>query len=305
MKTMDDSVFITEVQRFCMHDGPGLRTTVFFKGCPLHCRWCHNPETQRTGTEILFAPARCTGCGACAQACPAGAHIFSPTHRFLRERCLACGRCAAACPTHALTAAGTRTSVSEILHTVLRDRPFYGATGGLTVSGGEPTYQRAGLLVLCRSAREAGISTCIETCGCFPADLTGELMPQIDTVLYDIKDTDAERLFQNTGARLSQILFNLQQIDRIGTPIILRCLLIPGVNLNDTHAENLAALCSSLQHVCHIELLAYHAFGISKAEQLGISDPPEYRAPASEEILAFAQQLRSRHLRVKYRGSLL
>lgn len=304
MKTKNNTVCVTEIQRFCMHDGPGLRTTVFFKGCPLHCRWCHNPETQKSGHDILFSRTKCIVCGACAAVCPAGAQILDPERAFDREKCLSCGACTAACPTQALTAVGMEMTVDRILEIVRKDSDFYGADGGLTVSGGEPLFQSEGAVSLFQAAKDANISTCVETCGVFNPQLIPELIQCVDLFLYDIKDTDERRLFENTGAALAEVVSNLKKIDESGKETVMRCILIPDVNLNDTHAQNLAELFYSLKHARYVELLPYHPFGISKAEQLGISHGAEYRRPTEKETADFAARLKQSGVPVKCRGSI-
>ena len=156
---------VTEIQRFCTHDGPGIRTTVFFAGCPLSCKWCHNPEAKTAVRQIFYTPASCIGCGACLHT-GCGAHAFSGEgHVFDRARCVGCGRCAMLCPTGALACTVRHLETKEILAEVLRDRAFYGSTGGLTLSGGEPLYQPESALDLLERAKTAGLHTAVETCG--------------------------------------------------------------------------------------------------------------------------------------------
>ena len=156
---------VTEIQRFCMHDGPGIRTTVFFKGCPLRCAWCHNPETQKTAPELLYYPSKCIGCAVCAATCQNGVHRVGEGHTLLRENCTACGVCAENCPTAALSPAGRDMTVEEILSEVARDRAFYGESGGVTLSGGEPFLFGEKILSLIRALHKEGLSVAAETCG--------------------------------------------------------------------------------------------------------------------------------------------
>ena len=291
---------VTDVQRFSVHDGPGIRTVVFLKGCPLRCRWCHNPETQRAAPEIRFQPARCIGCGACEKACPRGARRRGGWRdAFDRARCVACGACAAACPTGALERVGEKKSVGELVALALRDAPFYGRDGGLTVSGGEPLAQPDALFALLVAAREAGMTTCVETCGAFDAALAPRLAALADTVLFDLKDTDAARLRANTGADLGAILATLRALDAAGANLALRCVLVPGVNLCEAHARGVAEVFRALSRARYAELLPYHALGAGKAESLGRAQRV-YETPAPAALAAFAAILRESDVPVFY-----
>lgn len=296
---------VTDIQHGCTHDGPGLRTTVFLKGCPLHCRWCHNPETQSTGKEIYYRPEKCIGCMACAHACPKGCHQMQDSiHLLDTAGCIHCMACAAACPGSALEAVSKTMELEEVLEQVCLDRVFYRSRGGLTVSGGEPTSQREALLALLDGAKQEGISTCLETCGVFPEAMVAELLDRVDLFLYDIKDTDPARHKDNTGGDLGQIIRNLRKIDAGGGKTVLRCILIPHVNLEGSHAQALAQLYETLSNCLYIELLPYHPYGLSKAEQLGRPGKP-YTQPEQAELEAFAAILLGRGIPVKLHGSML
>lgn len=300
----NNTLTVTDIQHFCMHDGPGIRTTVFLKGCPLHCTWCHNPETVNPKPEIMFAKSKCLMCGACAQVCPLQLHAVGETRTFYREKCTACGRCAKVCAVKALTLSGKEMSADEILSDVMRDAAFYGKSGGITLSGGEPSLQE-NIIELLEKAKEKGITTCVETCGVFTEEMCGRLIPVTDTFLYDIKDTDAERLHENTGATFSQILENLRKIDAAGKKTVLRCILIPGVNMNDEHIKKLAGIFRELKNCECAEILPYHPYGISKAEQIGKDDVPVFDKPEREEVLKFANKLKDSGVTVKCFGSII
>ncbi len=260
---------VTDIQRFCMHDGPGLRTTVFLKGCPLRCFWCHNPETQSPEPQLLYHSAKCIACGLCAS-CPAGAHTFeNGIHRFHASACVGCGRCTEHCPTGALSMAGRPMSSEEIIETVLRDQAFYGADGGITLSGGEPMYHPEACLELLRMAKEKGLHTAVETCGHFPSQYVEDLCRYTDCLLWDVKDSVSERHKKNTGVSNSLILENLKRADAYGTPIILRCILLRGINLNEAHLRRVRTLFDSLRHGLRIDYLPCHALGGAKEEALG------------------------------------
>ncbi len=270
---------VTDIQRFCMHDGPGVRTVVFLKGCPLRCAWCHNPEGQRTEQEILFYESKCIRCGACVSSCPTGAHKLHPERLFDRDRCIGCGLCAAVCCTEALVAAKRDMTVAEVMDIVARDRAFYGdmdahgrTVGGLTVSGGEPMAHPEGTLALLASARAAGFSTAVETCGQFDAVHLPRLAEVADLLLWDVKDTDPVRHKRYTGVSCERILANLRAVDRLGARTRLRCILVAGVNTDERHYAALSALAMELAHCEGVEFLPYHAYSGSKMLSLGLPD---------------------------------
>ena len=298
-------MLVTDIQQGCTHDGPGLRTVVFLKGCPLHCPWCHNPETQKPGKELFFREDRCIGCMECFPICSGEAHtIRGGDHILDRTKCVNCMQCARVCYSGVLEEAQEEMTVDQVLARVEQDRVFYRETGGLTVSGGEPTMQSEALLQLLRGAKAAGIHTCLETCGVFPSALTESLAGCTDLVLFDIKDTDPVRLEANTGAKLHIVKENLLTLDRLGLPTILRCLLIPGINMEDTHAQNLIAIFRKLKNCQAVELLGYHPYGLSKSEQLGRNDP-EFPQPDPESLRMFADILLKAGIPVKLQGSML
>lgn len=299
----DPGVRISRIQRFCMKDGPGLRTTVFFLGCPLSCRWCHNPECRHPSPRLMFYENKCVSCLACADICPRGAQLRDP-RSVDRTKCVSCGRCAAVCPAGALELSGRTATVREIMEEVCRDAEFYGDQGGLTVSGGEPTAQPEALLALLSLAGERKINAAVETCGQFSPVLVRDLVPLTDLFLFDVKDTDPERLRTFTGGDADLIYSNLRALDALGAPSVLRCPLIPGVNLNDPHAEALAGLFLTLSHARFAELLPYHPLGISKAGAAG-EGAFRFDVPEKKDILRFAGILRSRGVPVKYRGSMI
>ncbi len=283
---------VTEIQRFCMHDGPGVRTTVFLQGCPLRCAWCHNPETKAKHGALLYYPHLCISCGACASACPQGAHhVSAQGHGLDRARCLSCGRCASVCVAGALRFCCRMMEPEAVLAEVLRDAAFYGKEGGLTLSGGEPMQHPEAVLALLRLARKAGLHTAIETCGLFDGRYLVELVPLVDLFLWDIKDTNDERHRAYTGSSNRQIIENLLQADRLGAATALRCIMVAGVNMEKEHLQGIASLWHRLSGGRYVELLSYHPMGGSKAAALGRGDDgrPEWipTATAIEEAKAF------------------
>ena len=260
---------ILQVQRFCTHDGPGIRTTVFLKGCPLSCLWCHNPESQARGRELLYDADKCLHCLRCVTVCPQGCHTAAGGHTFSRERCVSCFACLSPlCP--ALEAAGRETDDGEILAEVLRDKLYYDRSGGgLTLSGGEPFYQSAFALSLLRGAKEAGISTCVETCGAAETRVLAESAAWTDLYLFDCKETDPARHRAFTGADNAHILKNLRSLDALGKATVLRCPVIPGYNDRPDHFAAVAALAEELHHILRVEVEPYHTLGAEKYRRLG------------------------------------
>lgn len=292
---METCGIVTNIQRFSVHDGPGIRTTVFLKGCPLHCRWCHNPETWKRQPEIQLTPPFCIGCGACAAVCPNGCHrLAADSHTFDSAACIGCGACIAACPAGALEWCGQRQTVRQILDTVQRDSAFYGQQGGITLSGGEPLAQPEFALALLRGARERGIGTAVETSGFFSPDYVEPLCAACDWLLWDIKDTDPDRHQANTGADPHPMWENLRRAAQIkAAAITLRCPIIRGVNDTSKHILAVKTLAVELG-ISRIRLLPFHPFGNAKRTAMGYTDAErmgrEY-IPAPEQMTQLQQLL--------------
>lgn len=263
---------VSEIQRFCMHDGPGVRTTVFFKGCPLDCAWCHNPETKKKRSELLYYAKKCISCGACASMCQNDAHSFCEGHIFNRALCKSCFKCADVCPSRALEICGKDYTVDEIMDVVKKDAAFYSNGGGLTVSGGEPLMQGEGAISLLRSAKESGFATALDTCGYFGGEIFRAAAEYTDLFLFDLKDTDSERHKRYTGVSNEKIIENLFFLDSLGARIRLRCVLVNGVNSNAEHYEKVAQIAKNLKNCDGVDVLPYHAYAGSKATFIGESD---------------------------------
>lgn len=266
---MNGTIF--NIQKFCVNDGPGIRTTVFMKGCPLGCIWCHNPESKSVKTEIFYDAQKCIGCKACAAVCENGCHIITEaSHEFDRSSCIACGKCAKQCYVKALEPVGTVVTVPEVMVKVLRDKPFYNKSGGgLTVSGGEPMLQYELVKGLLSAAKENGLHTCMETCGYAKGEQYREIAEYVDLFLFDYKVTDPSDHQRYTGVDNRLILENLKMLDSMGAKTILRCPIIPTYNDNDAHLLGIASLANSLEHIAEIDIEPYHPLGSSKSDMLG------------------------------------
>ena len=280
---MNGNIF--DIQRFSVHDGPGIRTTVFFKGCPLRCVWCHNPESQKTAPALAYYGDKCIGCGACADVCKEGCHtLIDGIHSFDRTGCTVCGECATACATRSVELLGKRVTSDEVIKEVMRDALFYKTSGGgLTVSGGEPLMQGEFLIELLTAAKEKGIHVCIETCGFSNTETVKAVAPLTNIFLFDIKETDEMRHRELTGAPLTPILENLRLLDSLGSKIVLRCPLVPEMNVRDGHLRGIAELCASLKNVSEINVMAYHTLGSAKYEALSMPDGMKGIPPMSDE----------------------
>ncbi|MHB0857030.1 MAG: glycyl-radical enzyme activating protein [Anaerolineae bacterium] len=267
---------VTNVQRFSIHDGPGIRTTVFLKGCNLRCFWCHNPETLRPRPELQLFLSRCIACGACFERCPQGAHLLEDgQRRFLRARCEGCGRCAETCYAEALVMAGEVKTVDQVVDEVLRDQPFYQTSGGgVTLSGGEPLLQRDFSYAILERCRQEGLHTAIETAAAFPWEHVASILPVTDLVMLDIKVMDSERHRECTGVPNERILANAEHLGRQQQSLIVRTPVIPGVNDNAAEIGAIAAFVARLPNLLYYELLPFHPMAAGKYDSLEM----DYRA---------------------------
>ncbi|HCE45262.1 MAG TPA: glycyl-radical enzyme activating protein [Lentisphaeria bacterium] len=268
---------IFAIERCSLHDGPGLRTTVFLKGCPLHCHWCHNPESQSSYPELYFLHEKCTLCGACVKACPKKCHSLSVSnHDINRVLCAACGCCVSACPNSALELKGNQMDVWEVLEEVEKDRDFYVESGGgMTISGGEPMMQYEFTAELLAQSKKRGLHNCIETSGFAPMERYLKIRDDVDIFLYDIKESDPKRHLKYTGVDNRQIMENLFEIDKMGSKSILRCPIIPGLNDRESHLEEIAKLAGKLKNIVEINVMPYHPMGKAKSGRIGKKQPHE------------------------------
>jgi pyruvate formate lyase activating enzyme len=272
---------VFDIQRYSVHDGPGIRTVVFFKGCPLRCQWCQNPEALKRLPELGFLLERCIRCHNCEKACPEAA-ILCGTKRIERTRCTVCGACVETCHAEALRMVGEEFGEDELIDEVSRDRPFYvDSGGGVTISGGEPLLQIDFVERFCARCREEGLSVTVETCGAVPFDSFRRILPFVDLILYDVKAIDPSLHKSWTGSKNEAILSNLERLRRSGIPVIPRVPIVP----------NHTALLSNLNQIAaHLEdsfrevhLLPYHRWGESKRDLIDSPQPSLHLDPPNGE----------------------
>jgi len=264
---------VTDFQRFSIHDGPGIRTIVFMKGCPLHCSWCANPETISSSPEIMLIPHNCIGCGKCIQVCPV--HCLRESDDRIttldRNSCLlpSCSACQQVCYASAINISGRYMTVDEVMTEVMRDSEFYERTGGgVTFSGGEPFAQPDFLMELARSAKARNLHTAVETSGHVSWNILSPILAFLDIVLFDIKHMDPEMHKQGTGVHNRMILANLKRIDSMGIPLRIRLPLVPGFNDSMENIRKTASFIATFSNLEALDILPYHRMGEPKWGQL-------------------------------------
>ena len=262
---------IFDIRRYAIHDGPGIRTTVFFKGCPMHCWWCHNPEGQNSEPELVFRKSRCVGCGKCAEKCQRNAILpLAQSISIDRKNCVLCDVCSSMCPSDALSIAGKRMKVEEILEEIEKDESFYEESdGGVTFSGGEPLLQPDFLRTLLKECKDRAIHTVVDTCGFARYEIIDKIRDKVDLFLYDMKTMDDETHRKYTGASNERILSNLRKLAENGSNIVISVPLIPSINDDEENVTRTAEFVSCLPNILQVNLLPYHRAGIEKYKNLG------------------------------------
>ncbi|MBR5311863.1 MAG: glycyl-radical enzyme activating protein [Clostridia bacterium] len=269
---MDRKARISDIKRFAVHDGDGIRTTVFFKGCSLKCVWCHNPEGIGFRPQIAYYENKCIDCGECTQFCSRGSHrLTGAGHFYDRTSCVQCGECAAHCLGSALIYYGREITVEELLPLLLEDRDFYETSGGgVTLSGGECLMQADFCAKLLRRLKENGIHTAVDTCGFVPRESFNKVLPWTDVFLYDLKAWDEEAHIRCTGHSNRRILENLRYLDAKGASLELRIPYVP--EYNDDQMEKIAEFARTLNNVRKVKILPYHRYAGSKYDALGMEN---------------------------------
>ena len=276
---------VFNIQRFCVNDGPGIRTTVFFKGCPLHCAWCHNPESISPEKEMLIRSDRCIRCGSCVDVCEhhAAHHIDDGVETVL-EHCVQCGRCVEVCYAEARSIVGTEMTTDEVLHEIMKDTVFYDqSSGGATFSGGEPFLQHEFLFSLLQACKQNNIYTAVDTSGYTLPEILKRVSPFVDLYLYDIKTIDDGKHQSFTGVSNKLILQNLKNLMDWGKQVIVRVPLIPGFNDDLQSITGIGKFAASMRMITEIHILPYHETGIEKYHRLGKQYFGEFLRPQPPE----------------------
>jgi pyruvate formate lyase activating enzyme len=299
MQTLSGTIF--NIQKFSIHDGPGIRTTVFFKGCPLQCQWCHNPESQQTGQQVMLWPARCIRCGACIESCPQAAISLDEAGALTDlDLCDQCGECTEDCYAGAREMVGRAASVAEVMAEIESDRPFYEESGGgATFSGGEPLLQPDFLLALLQACKTQEIHTTVDTCGFASWNVLERVRPYTDLFLFDLKMMDEAQHREYTGVSNEPILRNLRRLSESGQTIRLRIPVIPGINDEPQQIRQMGEFAAGLLHLDEVDILPYHNIAAEKYRRLNrVYLLPDTLVPSEEHMAEIAQTLRGFGLKV-------
>lgn len=281
------------IQHFSIDDGDGIRSTIFLKGCPLRCLWCHNPEGLAVTPQLQYMKNKCSSCFKCLNVCPQQAHYLNHgNHQIDFQKCKQCGKCVSTCPTGALEMAGIWMEPVEILSEVMQDEIFFKESGGgITVSGGEPMQQPDFLYELLKLFKENGLSTALETSGFGKSADYERIVPYVDQFLWDYKLTDPDLHKHYTGVKNDLILKNLDLVYGLGGRILLRCPLIPDINDNQEHFKGIASIIKKYPGLQGYEIMPYHKLGTSKTERLGYAPQELYTVPDKAVVQSWKDQI--------------
>ncbi|GHU01584.1 glycyl-radical enzyme activating protein [Spirochaetia bacterium] len=291
---------IFDIQRFAVHDGPGIRSTVFLKGCSCSCAWCHNPESLAVKPQLEFYPSRCIGCGKCFTRCPDKLHTMQgDTHLIDRAKCSGCGRCAAECFSTALVLKGKKVSSGEIMETLLKDRVYFEESGGgVTLSGGEPALQSEFSAAILSACKREGIHTAIQTAGNYPFEKLEALLPHLDMIMYDIKGFSPDIYANYIRGNREQIFRNLQTLgERFPGVLAVRTPCVGSVNDSEAEIEQITKMLAEIGTVAYYQIIPYHGLGKAKYDALNVPYTEPFYTPPPEKIAAY-EKIASRYVPV-------
>jgi len=296
---------IFDIKKFAIHDGPGIRTTVFFKGCPLSCWWCHNPESVSQTTHRIYRPERCIGCKACLSACLNGALVESQKKmQWIAANCVYCRSCEQACPSEAVAFIGKTMSVDDVMAEISKDAVFYDESrGGVTISGGEPLLQTSFLLALLDACGDLNLHRAVDTCGYADTETLLKVASRTELFLFDLKHMDPDKHRRYTGVSNQIILKNLKNLSQYGARIVIRVPVIPGINSDDENIDRTGSFISSLPGVGRVDILPYHVSAKTKYKNIGVKNNAAHiRRPSGDCLQSIVRRLEKFNLLVKIGG---